>query len=60
MSKPTYPSTMMRAVVYHGSNDVRVDVVPRPTLQTETDIIVRVTQAAICGSDLHLFGGHIA
>ena len=50
---------MMRAVVYKGSNKIQVEDVPRPLLQHPTDVIVRVTTTAICGSDLHLYGGLI-
>jgi threonine dehydrogenase-like Zn-dependent dehydrogenase len=45
----------MKAVVWHGKGDVRVDTVPDPTLREATDAIVRVTSTAICGSDLHLY-----
>ncbi len=45
----------MRAVVWHGTEDVRVDDVPEPTIQQPTDAIVRITSTAICGSDLHLY-----
>src|SRR5215207_2242473 len=45
----------MRAVSWHGRHDVRVDDVPDPALQQPTDAIIRVTTAAICGSDLHLY-----
>ncbi len=45
----------MRAVVWHGRHDVRVDEVPDPTIQEPTDAVVRVTSTAICGSDLHLY-----
>jgi threonine dehydrogenase-like Zn-dependent dehydrogenase len=45
----------MRAVVWHGKNDVRVDNVPDPTIEESTDAIIRVTSSAICGSDLHLY-----
>ena len=45
----------MKAVVWHGKEDVRVDTVPDPRLQAPTDAIVRVTATAICGSDLHLY-----
>lgn len=45
----------MKAVVWHGREDVRVERVPDPTLQEPTDAIVRVTSSAICGSDLHLY-----
>jgi len=49
----------MRALTYHGSNDVRVDNMPDPILQESDDIILRVTATAICGSDLHLYRGKI-
>ena len=45
----------MKAVVWHGKEDVRVDTVPDPELRRPTDAIVRVTSTAICGSDLHLY-----
>jgi threonine dehydrogenase-like Zn-dependent dehydrogenase len=45
----------MKAVVWHGKEDVRVDDVPEPELQQPTDAIVRITSTAICGSDLHLY-----
>ena len=45
----------MKAVVWHGTEDVRVDEVPDPTIQQPTDAIVRITSTAICGSDLHLY-----
>ncbi|WP_445620039.1 zinc-dependent alcohol dehydrogenase [Kushneria sp. Sum13] len=47
----------MKALVYQGSNDVRVENVPEPTLQQDDDIVLRVTSTAICGSDLHLYRG---
>lgn len=45
----------MKAVVWHGKEDVRVDEVPDPIIQEPTDAIVRITSTAICGSDLHLY-----
>lgn len=45
----------MRAVVWHGKEDVRVDEVPDPRIEEPTDAVVRVTSTAICGSDLHLY-----
>jgi len=45
----------VRAVVWHGKEDVRVDTVPDPVLREPTDAIVRITSTAICGSDLHLY-----
>ncbi|MGV8837728.1 zinc-dependent alcohol dehydrogenase [Cellvibrio sp.] len=49
----------MRALTYHGSNDVRVDNMPDPVIQEADDIILKVTATAICGSDLHLYRGKI-
>jgi threonine dehydrogenase-like Zn-dependent dehydrogenase len=50
----------MRAVVWHGNENVRVDTVPDPAIQEPTDAIVRITSSGICGSDLHLYSvlGH--
>ncbi len=45
----------MKALTWQGKRDVQVDTVPDPVLQDPTDIIVRVTSTAICGSDLHLY-----
>ena len=45
----------MKAVVWHATQDVRVEEVPDPKIEEPTDAIVRITSAAICGSDLHLY-----
>ena len=44
----------MKALVWHGRRDVRVESVPDPAIQEPTNAIVRITATAICGSDLHL------
>lgn len=49
----------MRALVYHGANEVQVDTVPDPILQEADDVIIRITATAICGSDLHLYRGKV-
>src|SRR5437870_3414181 len=49
----------MKAVCWHGSKDVRVEEVPEPRVLNPRDAVVRVTLTAICGSDLHLYGGWI-
>lgn len=43
----------MRATVIHGPGDVRVETVPDPILKADTDALVRVVLACVCGSDLH-------
>jgi threonine dehydrogenase-like Zn-dependent dehydrogenase len=45
----------MRAVVWHGRQDVRTESVPDPTIEQPTDAIVRITSSGLCGSDLHLY-----
>ncbi len=64
----------MRALVYHSSGNVSVDEVPKPRILEPTDVILKVRElsrclvilklfqvslTAICGSDLHLYGGMI-
>ncbi|MEN3749135.1 zinc-dependent alcohol dehydrogenase [Sphingomonas sp. HF-S3] len=49
----------MRALVWHGRKDVRVDTVDDPEILNPRDAIIRITSTAICGSDLHLYDGYI-
>ena len=49
----------MRALCWHGHGDVRVDTVPDPELKNPTDVIIKITSTAICGSDLHLLDGYM-
>ncbi len=47
----------MRAVVFEDIGSVRVDDVPDPAIEEPGDVLIRLTAAAICGSDLHFFHG---
>jgi S-(hydroxymethyl)glutathione dehydrogenase / alcohol dehydrogenase len=47
----------MKAMVYRGPYKVRVEEKARPTIEHPNDAVIRVTLAAICGSDLHLYHG---
>ncbi|MDB6047772.1 MAG: Zn-dependent alcohol dehydrogenase [Pseudomonas sp.] len=47
----------MKAIVFHGVGDIRLDDVPDPVIQEPTDAIVRITTSAICGTDLHFIRG---
>ena len=47
----------MRALCWHGKQDIRCDTVPDPKIENGRDAIVKVTSCAICGSDLHLYDG---
>ena len=49
----------MQAVCWYGAHDVRVKDVPDPYIEDSEDVILRVRLTAICGSDLHLYGGFI-
>lgn len=49
----------MKAVVYHGKRSLSVDEVEDPKILEPTDAIIKVTSSAICGSDLHLYGGFV-
>jgi threonine dehydrogenase-like Zn-dependent dehydrogenase len=49
----------MRALTWHGEQDVRVETVPDPKIVNPRDAIVRITSTAICGSDLHLYDHYI-
>jgi threonine dehydrogenase-like Zn-dependent dehydrogenase len=50
----------MRALCWHGKEDIRCDTVPDPKIEDPRDAIIKVTTCAICGSDLHLMGGFVS
>ena len=47
----------MKAVVWHGVGDIRLEEVRDPTIEQPTDAIIRITASAICGTDLHMVRG---
>lgn len=47
----------MKAVTWQGTRNMKVERVPDPRLLNKGDAIIKVTSTAICGSDLHLYGG---
>jgi threonine dehydrogenase-like Zn-dependent dehydrogenase len=49
----------MKALVWHGKEDIRYDTVSDPEIEHPRDAIIKVTSCAICGSDLHLFHNFI-
>ena len=49
----------MKALCWYGKGDVRVETVPDPQILNQGDAIIRITSSAICGSDLHLYGGFV-
>ncbi|MGD8240233.1 MAG: NAD(P)-dependent alcohol dehydrogenase [Armatimonadota bacterium] len=48
-------SDTMKAAVLHGVEDLRIDDVPVPSLPSPHDVIVRIQQVGVCGSDIHYF-----
>ena len=49
----------MKALVYHGPNQISLDDVPVPKIEEPTDAILKVTTSTICGSDIHIMQGYI-
>lgn len=49
----------MRALIWNGVNDLRVETVPDPEIVNPRDVIVRTILSSVCGSDLHLVGGYV-
>ena len=49
----------MKALTWHGKGDIRCESVPDPRIEHDRDAIIKVTACAICGSDLHIYGGII-
>ena len=47
----------MKATVFHKPGDISVDTVDDPRIEQSTDVILKVTSTAICGSDLHIYNG---
>jgi len=47
----------VKAVVYKQPRTVEVEEVPDPRIESPTDVIIRITSTAICGSDLHMYEG---
>ncbi|MFT3917347.1 MAG: glutathione-independent formaldehyde dehydrogenase [Anaeromyxobacteraceae bacterium] len=50
----------MKAVVWKGPGKVSVDDVDDPRIESATDVLVRISTAGICGSDLHMYEGRTA
>jgi threonine dehydrogenase-like Zn-dependent dehydrogenase len=46
----------MKAVVFHGVNDIRVDEIARPR-PAAGEAVIRITATTICGTDVHIVKG---
>ncbi len=49
----------MKALVFHGIGDIRLDEVKIPKIEAPTDALVKITMSAICGTDLHFIRGTV-
>jgi len=49
----------MKALVYHGPGQRSWEDVPEPTIEAQTDAIVRIDASTICGTDLHILKGDV-
>src|SRR3954447_2496705 len=49
----------MKALTWHGKDDMRCESVPDPRIEHPRNAIIKVTACAICGSDLHVYDGII-
>lgn len=49
----------MKALVYEGPGNVVYRDHPMPELQADTDIVMRVSQSTICGTDAHIVSGGV-
>lgn len=50
----------MKAVVWRGVGNIRLEDVPEPRIEKPSDAIVRIASSAICGTDLHFVRGTMA
>lgn len=50
----------MKAVVFHGVGDIRLETVRDPRIKAPTDALIRITASAICGTDLHFIRGTVS
>src|SRR5512145_2774896 len=46
----------MRACVFRGVNDIRVEEVPKPVAHAG-EAVIRITTTTICGTDVHIVRG---
>ncbi len=47
----------MKALVYRGPREVRIEEVPDAKIERPADVVVQITSTNICGSDLHMYEG---
>jgi len=50
---------MMQAVVLNGARHITIEAIEEPALRAPTDVLLRLTSTAICGTDLHMYEGRL-
>src|SRR5947199_437771 len=49
----------MKAIVWRGDRTLEIETVEDARLEAPTDVLMRVTSTAICGTDLHIYEGRM-
>ena len=49
----------MKALVFHGIGNIKLEEVPLPKIKNDADVIVKITTSAICGTDFHFIRGTV-
>jgi glutathione-independent formaldehyde dehydrogenase len=49
----------MKAVVLTAPREISIETVDDPQLSAPTDVLLRLTSTAICGTDLHIYEGRL-
>ncbi|TVY90183.1 putative zinc-type alcohol dehydrogenase-like protein [Lachnellula willkommii] len=60
MAQTQTQTQTMKAVVYQEPFKVSIEELPLPKLEHPDDALIKITTAAICGSDLHMYQGRTA
>jgi glutathione-independent formaldehyde dehydrogenase len=49
----------MKAVAWRGDRTLAIETVEDASLEAPTDVLMRITSTAICGTDLHIYEGRM-
>ena len=47
----------MKAAVFYGKEDLRIEELPIPEIKNADDVLLRVRACGVCGTDVHIFCG---
>lgn len=50
----------MKALIYQGKGKKMLEERPKPTIQDQSDAIVKINKTTICGTDLHILKGDVS